>query len=90
MFMWMLNYCSLFPIVLESLLLRFLVSARKVEVPKSYLARDRVGCNTSKLALANLVELLAITPDKPTYDPMGNRPSSIIRVNAYGGEINLS
>ena len=32
-----------------------------------------------KLALA---EFLAITLDKPTCDSMGNRPSSIIRVNA--------
>jgi hypothetical protein len=35
-----------------------------------------------KLDLANLAELLAITPDKPTCDFMRNRPSSIIRVNA--------
>ena len=35
-----------------------------------------------KLALANLAELLAITPDKPTCDTIGNCPSSIIRVNA--------
>jgi hypothetical protein len=35
-----------------------------------------------KLALANLAELLAIILDKPTCDSMGNRPSSIIRVNA--------
>jgi hypothetical protein len=35
-----------------------------------------------KLALANLAELLAITPDKPTCDLMGNRPFSIIKVNA--------
>ena len=32
----------------------------------------------SKLALANLAELLIITLDKPTCDLMGNRSSSII------------
>jgi hypothetical protein len=36
----------LFPIVLESLLLRFLISARKVEIPKSCPARDRTRGQT--------------------------------------------
>jgi hypothetical protein len=34
-----------------------------------------------KLALANLVKLLAITQDKTTCESMGNHPSSIIKVN---------
>jgi hypothetical protein len=59
----------------------FLVTTRKVEIPKSCLVRDK-AVTPPKLALANLVELLAITLDKPTCDLIGNRPSSIIRVNA--------
>jgi hypothetical protein len=36
----------LFPIILESLPLRFLISARKVEIPKSYPARYRIRRRT--------------------------------------------
>jgi hypothetical protein len=43
------DYCSLFPIVLESLPLRFLISARKVEIFESCPARDRVGRRTMGL-----------------------------------------
>jgi hypothetical protein len=47
------DYCSLFPIVLKSLPLRFLVSMRKVEIPKSCFARVRVGRQIMRSLLVN-------------------------------------
>jgi hypothetical protein len=46
MFVWMFNYCSLFLIVLESLPLRSLASARNVKISESCPARDRARRRT--------------------------------------------
>jgi hypothetical protein len=40
----------------------------------------------SKLASANPVESLAIHPDGPTCDQLGDRPCKIVRVNGREGE----
>jgi hypothetical protein len=39
-----------------------------------------------KLALANPMESLAIHPDEPTCDQLGDRPCKIVRVSAREGE----